>query len=185
MFSSETVTTSQTNLPVTLTNTEADRITKRLGEIVQQHQVCYEVWPEWYMKDGRKIQIGFELELCGINHADSNEDQHPVPGCPICLRTYSELCEIANWVLPVEERPSRYEIQAFDHSLHVASAKRFRRLEVVVTIVIMHRNDFNRPIDECESRCLKEMRQRLSLLGIREDVWHEDKRKAVLERKFK
>lgn len=59
----------------------------RLRESVQQHQVCYEVWPEWYMKDGRKIQIGFELQLCGINnHVVLNGDPvHSVPGCPIAF----------------------------------------------------------------------------------------------------
>ena len=184
MYSSENVLTKTTSVEATLANTEMNAIIDRLREIVQLHQVSYEVWPEWYMKDGIKIQIGFELQLCGINHADSNGNaEHPVPGCPICFKTYSELREIANWVLPIDERPSRYEIQAFDHALHVASAKRFRRREVVVTIVIMHRSDFNRPVDDCENRCLKEMRQRLSQLGIREDVWHEDK--AVTERKLK
>ena len=187
MFSSETVITGQTNVPVALTNTETETITKRLREIVQQHQVCYEVWPEWYMKDGRKMQIGFELQLCGISNPAGTETDsyHPLPGCPHCSRTYRELRQIAEWVLPIEERPSRYEIQAFDHALHTASAKRFKRKEVVVTIVIMHRSDFNRPVDDCESRCLKEMRQRLAGLGIREDIWREDKRQTGIEGRFK
>ena len=159
-------------------NMTSDALLTRLREIVRQHQVCYEVWPEWYVKSGTKIKIGFELQLCGINsHGDSSGPLHPVPGCPICFRTYSDLRKIAEWVLPVDERPSRYEIQAFDHALHMASAKRFKRKEVVVTIVIMHRNDFNRPVDDCENRCLKEMKERLKQLGIREDVWREERGK--------
>lgn len=159
-------------------NTTSEALLTHLREIVRQHQVCYEVWPEWYMKDGSKIKIGFELQLCGINsHLGSNGPVHPVPGCPICFRTYSDLREIAEWVLPIDERPSRYEIQAFDHALHMVSAKRFKRKEVIVTIVIMHRYDFNRPVDECEKRCLKEMKERLKQLGIREDVWHEERGK--------
>lgn len=153
-----------------------DELLTHLREMVRQHQVCYEVWPEWSMKDGSKIE-NFELQLYGISsHADSNANaQHPVPGCPICLRTYSDLREIAEWALPADERPSRYEIQAFDHALHLASARRFRRKEVVVTIVIMHRDDFNRAIDDCENRCLKEMKERLKQLGIREDIWREER----------
>ena len=186
MFTNESPMTSKENLvaPVTMTT---DAGLAHLREIAQQHQVCYEVWPEWSMKEGRKLQIGFELQLCGVNsHAVSSGDtRHPVPGCQICLRTYNELREIAEWVLPVDERPSRYEIQAFDHAWHVAPAKRFRRNEVVLTIVIMHRDDFNQPVDDCESRCLKEMRQRLAQLGICEDVGREDKRGMALERKMK
>lgn len=186
MFTND-VATATTENPVAPVSTTTDAGPGHLREIVQQHQVCYEVWPEWYMKDGRRLQIGFELELCGVNSqaVSSGDTRHPVPGCPICLHTYKDLREIAEWVLPVDERPSRYEIQAFDHAWHVAPPKRFKRNEVVVTIVIMHRNDFNRPVDDCESRCLKEMRQRLAQLGICENVWREDKSGMALERKMK
>lgn len=178
MFTSESATTTAGG-PAATIDPASDELLNRLRGIVQEHQVCYEVWPEWYMKDGVKIKIGFELQLCGINAhlASDGSGHHPVPGCPICFRTYNELREIAEWALPIDERPSRYEIQAFDHALHLASAKRFRRREVVVTIVIMHRNDFNRPVDDCENRCLREMKERLNQLGIHEDVWRQERGK--------
>lgn len=166
--------TAQFVLPDVVTNRPAASLVERLREIAGKHQTCYEVWPEWSTKDGRKIQIGFELQLCGVNeHAVQNE-KHPVPGCPQCFHTYSELREIAEWILPLEERPSRYDIQTFDHALHQAPSKRQRRSEVVVTVVIMHRSDFNRPVNDCESRCLREMREKLSWLGIREDIWRSE-----------
>ena len=168
-----------------MANQQAATLVERLRVIARKHQTCYELWPDWSTKDGQKIQIGFELQLCGVNeHAVSN-GKHPVPGCPQCFHTYTELRQIAEWILPLEERPSRYEIQSFDHALHQAPAKRQRRSEVVVTIVIMHRKDFNRPVDDCESLCLKEMRQRLTQLGIREDVWRDDERQSVPEGEMK
>lgn len=146
---------------------------ERLREIGRIHKVCYEVFPEWSTKDGQKLQIGFELELCGIS---SNEKcLHPLPGCPYCWRAYDDIREIGEWILPPDDRPSRYEIQAFDRALHVAPAKRRRRNEVIVRIVIMHRSDFNRPIDDCENRCLREMRDRLSKLGIHEEIWRQER----------
>lgn len=177
MFSSDSATTTAAPNPAAISDPARNELLNRLRGIVQEHQVCYEVWPEWSMKDGVKIKIGFELQLCGVNsHVASDGGlQHPVPGCPICFRTYNELRELAEWALPIDERPSRYDIQAFDHALHLASAKRVRRREVVVTIVIMHRNDFNRPVDDCENRCLKEMKDRLKQLGIHEDVWREER----------
>ena len=51
--------------------------------------------------------------------------------------------------------------------------KRKSRNEVVLTIHIMHRSDFNREVDDCEDRCLKEMQQHLHQLGIVEGMWHE------------
>ena len=147
----------------------------RLRQITEKHQVCYEVRSEWSIAEGKKISIGFELDLCGVNAHVGTGSDHAVPGCSHCARTYEELREIAEWILPREERPSRYEIRPFDRALHIAPAKRFRRSEVVVTIVILHRSDFNRPVDDCENRCLTEMRQRLSQVGIRQDAWYANK----------
>jgi hypothetical protein len=142
--------------------------------MARKHQVCYEVWPEWSMAGERKIQIGFELQLCGTNaHTSLDVRDDPVPGCAQCVSTYGELRQIAEWSLPHEERASRYEIGAFDHALHIAPGRRKSRSEVVLSIHIMHRHDFNRAVDECEDRCLKETRQRLQELEIVEGVWHE------------
>ena len=145
---------------------------ERLRQIVERHQVCYEVWPERSVAGERKIQIGFELQLCGTNsHLAAKGDHQIVPGCEYCLSTYTELREIAEWILPRDERPSRYEIAGFDRALHIAPPSRRSRSEVVLTIHILHRSDFNRDVDDCENRCLKEMRVKLSALGIRERIW--------------
>jgi hypothetical protein len=51
---------------------------------------------------------------------------------------------------------------------------------VVLTIHIMHRADFNRDVDDCEHRCLKEMRSRLKQLGIYEGKWRSDAEKTAV-----
>lgn len=172
--------TATTQVAEALNRVANDAPMERLREIARSHQVCYEVWPERSVSEGRAIRIGFELQLCGANaHTSTDGPNHPVPGCAHCVSTYGELRQIAEWILPREERPSRYEIGAFDHSLHIAPPKRRRRNEVVVSIHIMHRHDFNRAVDDCEDRCLKEMRQRLHQLGIVEGLWHEPEDKEV------
>jgi len=150
---------------------------EQLRAIARKHQVCYEVWPERSVAEGRRIQIGFELQLCGTNEHLTTKAQQPVPGCAICQGTYDDLKRIADWILPREERPSRYEIGGFDRSLHVAPHSRHSRNEVVVPIHIMHRTEFNREVDDCENRCLKEMRGRLNQLGIYEGRWRSDDEK--------
>lgn len=149
---------------------------ERLRQIVEKHQICYEVWPERSVAGGRKIVIGFELQLCGTNSHVAAKCGQPVPGCKYCSETYEDLRQIADWILPKEERPSRYEISAFDRALHIAPRQRRSRAEVVLTVHILHRSDFNREVDDCENRCLKEMRQRLSQLGIRQDMWRGENR---------
>ena len=165
--------------PDTLINPESTP--SRLLEIAEKHQVCYEVWPERSVAQGRKIQIGFELQLCGTNsHVAAEGDHQPIPGCEYCLSTYEDLRQIAEWILPRDERPSRYEISAFDRALHVAPHSRHSRSEVVLTIHIMHRADFNRDVDDCENRCLKEMRGRLKQLGVYEGKWRSEAEKTAV-----
>jgi hypothetical protein len=143
---------------------------ERLRLIARQHQVCYEIWPAWSTLGGTRTQKGFDLLLCGVNGHVVHEGNspHAVSCCTHCAHTYSELREIAEWVLDLKKAPSGFQIHSFDRAPHLAPPHRHHRSEIVVTTAIFHRADHN-PGD-CESECLKEIRERLSKLGIREDV---------------
>lgn len=95
------------------------------------------------------------------------EGEPLTPGCQYCYETFKDLRKIAEWIMPQERRPSRYEISIFDGSIHSASKRRFRP-EVVLNMKIVHREAFDQPVDECEELCLKEMRQKLAELGVPE-----------------
>jgi len=45
------------------------------------------------------------------------------------------------------------------------------RKDIVVAIDIAHRDRFDRPVDECEMRCLREMKEALKQLGARPERW--------------
>jgi hypothetical protein len=68
--------------------------------------------------------------------------------------------------MPKEERPSKYEVSIFDQAIRY-SAAHGNRPDVQLTIRILHREHWDNPIDECETRCLKEMEDRLSEIGAR------------------
>lgn len=147
----------------------AAAVAARLGDIVRKHAACYEVWPEWSLDGGRRVKVGFELQLCGTNaRCAAHETFHHVPGCHSCRQTYEDLKEVAEWMLPNERRASRYEIQTFDRALHIAPRGRGARSEVVLTVKILHRHGFNDPVDACEELCLREMRRKLADLGMKE-----------------
>ncbi|MEW5976373.1 MAG: hypothetical protein AB1898_11285 [Acidobacteriota bacterium] len=139
----------------------------QLKTFVLDHQVCYEVWPEYLIVKRKRVQVGFGLELCGI-HGQHNT--HPMPGCPQCYEVYTKLRKIAEWIEPQEERPSQYEIQPFDRALHESAKRRFRP-EVTLTLKILHREGFDQPVDACGERCLKEMTQKLGELGATRGKW--------------
>lgn len=145
-----------------ITGTQSsDAVAARLRGLIERHSVHYETRPEEQFVNGRIIKIGFELQLYGTH--DQGEARL-TPGSESCLHTFADLREIAEWIMPHDERPSRYEIVPFDRALHLSPAHKLRG-EIVLTMKILHRDGFFEPIDECEQRCLAEMKQKLGDLG--------------------
>ncbi len=138
---------------------ENDSIEK-LKAIVEKHTVRYEVWPHYDIHDGVRVTVGFDLELHGTHdHGYTRQS----PGCSLCKETFEDLRQIAEWILPREERPSRYDVSIFDQSLHSSGNG---PVEVVLPIRIAHKNDYFGPVDDCEQRCLKDMEQKLAELDV-------------------
>lgn len=134
--------------------------------LIKDHSVCFETWYEYAMVDGVRTHVGYALRLSGVNKHENGD--HSVPGCSYCRQTYADLCRIGRWILPPDDRASQYRIEPFDASFHIAPNARAHREEVVVTIQVLHRDDPNRPADECEKRCLNEMREKLKDFGVME-----------------
>lgn len=131
-----------------------------LRQIVEKHTVRQEVWPHYEMNDGKRVMVGFDLELHGTHDHGTTRFS---PGCHLCRETYQDLYRIAESILPKEQRPSEYEIPPFDASLYGTPKGPF---EVVLPIRIEHRHNFFGPVDSCEERCLKEMQEKLDALGV-------------------
>lgn len=145
---------------------EANDLSK-IKDLVQRFQVCWEVYPEQVLTRDEIRKVGFALELYGT-HAPGTE--HVMPGCEHCRPVQEALGEIAHWILPREERPSMYEVTVDTQALSY-SRERGNRPDVQVTIRILHRGDLEKPIDECEVRCLTDMQQALRNIGACKSVW--------------
>ncbi len=137
-----------------------------LSDLVRKYQVCWEVWPEYVMLYGKKEQVGFELELSGT-HADM---AHLSPGCQECRKVFAALVEIADWILPKDKRPTRYEFQPYETRILYAQARDYRP-DVTLSIKLLHRENFFSAVDPCEERCLAEIQQKLRELGGCQRLW--------------
>jgi hypothetical protein len=82
------------------------------------------------------------------------------------VNTFADLRRIAEWIIPKEPHDSKYEIMPFDAALHETPARKLVP-EVALSIMIEHRHNFYESINECETRCLREMEQKLKQLGVR------------------
>ncbi len=141
---------------------------ERLRALVREHRVCWEVWPEQLaVGDRGPFQVGFDLLL---NGAHAHDKDRASPGCEKCKLIFERLREIAEWIVPKVERPSRYDIQIFDHAVHYAP-ERGNRPDVALTIKILHRSEIDRPVDECEVLCLNEMKAKLAQIGAQHRQW--------------
>lgn len=147
---------------------EAPENLERLRALVREHRVSWEVWPERLVaKDRGLLQVGFDLVL---NGAHAHDDDRPSPGCERCKLIFEHLREIAGWIVPKAERPTRYDIQIFDHAIHFAP-ERHNRADVALTIKILHRSPIDAPLDECEVLCLNDMKAKLIQLGVQHRQW--------------
>ncbi len=151
---------------------QTSELIKHLGLIARQHKVCYEVWPLWSSSEGVRAQIGFEVVLCGVNGHVRREGGvlHPVTSCQHCALSHAALREIAEWIVPLKKPPLSYKIYSFDHTLHLGPPNRQYRSEIISTTAILDPAYRNQRDCQSESECLKELRERLFALGIREDV---------------
>ncbi len=142
--------------------------TARLSAFVREHRVCWEVLPELLpVPDEPPMQIGFKLELYG---AHTHGTEPPRPGCEQCRTILGHLREIAEWILPKAERPSRYDLSVSDNVI-LYDPVRHNRSEVTVTITILHRAQLDAPVDACEIFCLHEMEGKLKDIGARYRNW--------------
>jgi hypothetical protein len=60
----------------------------------------------------------------------------------------------------------QFEVLSFDNSLHESPLRNFRP-EVVLALRILHKHGFERPVDDCEERCLRQIENALKQLGMR------------------
>lgn len=134
-----------------------------LAEIARTRKVHFDVEPEIIIRGSERVKVGFQVHLWAV-HA---KGARALPGCPKCWDLVEDLRRIAEEVVPADERPSRTELTSFRPALYDSRVVPGSD-EVSVTIRLIHREGYERPIDACEERCLKEIRARLRVLGIRE-----------------
>jgi len=135
--------------------------------LVQRFRVCWEVYPLQILAEEGIRKIGFDLELCGTPECGA---EHVVPGCEHCQRVEIALQEIADWILRRESPASGHLVTPDSGSLSYAPV-RANRPDVVVRVFIGHRHEWDKPADECEERCLKDMEQALRDLGACKGGW--------------
>lgn len=134
-----------------------------LAAFVRGHRVHFDVIPEVTFRGSERLKVGYVVRLWAV-HA---KGARALPACGKCDELIARLREIALTVTPPSDRPTMTAIEPFEHALYdsreVPGAD-----EVMLSMRLTHRAEYAAPIDVCEDRCLKEVRDALKSLGARE-----------------
>jgi len=85
---------------------------------------------------------------------------------------FRHLREIAEWIMPKEERLSVYEVDVFESEICYDPTRGWRP-EIVLNILIRHHSRYDMPVDECEVLCLNEMKAKLLQIGAQYQCWRD------------
>jgi hypothetical protein len=69
-------------------------------------------------------------------------------------------------VLPHNPGETEFDVLPFDNSLHENVRRNFRP-EIVLAFRILHKRGFDKPVDNCEKDCLRQIESKLRQLGFR------------------
>lgn len=136
---------------------------QELRALAKRRHVHFDVRPDVTYRDHRPMAVGFEVRVWGVH----DKGAHAMPGCAQCRPILEELEQIVRWALPPKESETRIEVVPCDRSLYDSKVLPGAD-EVFVAVRVEHRGAMELPVDACEERCLKRIRQRLRELGIAE-----------------
>jgi len=142
-----------------------------LKEWVRQHRVTWELGAWQELAEHQVTTVGFELRLFGQHGPHSGAS----PGCEQCVSLHEKLRAIALAAFPKEHRPTKYEVEPFDASFRLRPESEWTP-EVQLTVHIVHRDGYLRPLDECEKRCAEEIQKALRGLGVQPKSWSDTRR---------
>lgn len=144
-----------------------------LQEWVRQHRVTWELGAWQELVDHRPTTVGFELRLFAQHGPHSGAS----PGCEQCVSLHERLRAIALAAFPQEHRPTKYEIEPLHASFHLRPESEWKP-ELQLTVHIVHRDGYLRPLDECEKRCAEEIQKTLRALGVQPRTWSDARKGA-------
>ncbi len=132
-----------------------------LKPVEEARQVCYEVWPDWAHVQGRRVQVGFEVDLCATCEARAPAGAREYERW---VDTFDGLKHLAKSIMPPDCGEVEFELLPYDNAVHESLRRGFRP-EVVLAIRIVRRCQLA-PVNGCEERCLRQVENRLKELGI-------------------
>ncbi len=148
--------------------------TAELRQIVKKHKVYWILQELININDkGDKTKNGFALYLVGTHDEISDGGK--------TSEIFKNLDRIARWILPEENAEVRIEIREIESAFFYLPGddRDEDRKNHVVSLRVLHREGFHRPIDKFQIEATKEMEKKLKRIGSPKDRWKQSFRESV------
>lgn len=143
-----------------------------LRELVKDHGVAFELHPAFSLPSGKRVQVGFDLELYGAHDGEHGPKKGEV-ACEGCAQVWDHLREIAAEVVAADGNGDGiYRVDPFRPGVTVATRRKGadgqNREDVELVLEIRSRGEHVEDLDPCEEKCVKPLVESLRELGARE-----------------
>jgi len=124
------------------------------------HRPLFEVWRFQHLVDGRRVQIGYELELTALCPRSGLRG-----ACCEDVVIWERLAEVARKVAPDDDEELELEVEPYDAS-HRCGPDTSWAPAVRLTARVVHRERYFEEVDAQDRRTLGDIEDRLATLGI-------------------
>jgi hypothetical protein len=144
-----------------------DSDTGQMMRIVRDHKVFWTTVPIELAGGEGVVRVGMSLALVGTDAegtipGDESEHHH----------VFDKLQELAEWLVPKDDPNVEFEIRRNENiTFYLPDDLRTKRKNYVVGIRILHNEGFNLPMDEYQTRILKQLESKLKELDCPKDHW--------------
>jgi len=127
---------------------------------VDDHRPLFELWRLEQLVDGRRVQIGYQLELTALCPRRGSRG-----ACCTDVEIWERLSEVARKVAPEADDALELEIEPYDAS-HRCGPDTSWAPAVRLTAQVVHRDDYFGAVDAGDRRILAEVEGRLDALRV-------------------
>jgi len=143
-----------------------------LRDLVKEHGVAFEFHPAFSMATGKRVQVGYDVELYGAHDGEHGPHREPQAGCDRCAEVWERLREIVAEIVTAEGGDSIYRVDPFRPGLTLANKRKGPdgrdREAVELVLEIRHKGEHGEGIDPCEEECLRPVIDSLREVGAHE-----------------
>lgn len=139
-------------------------------EVVSRRKICYDTEPYYINRQGKLVQIGYQLTIYGTLDGTAEDVTPDTPGFEEVEQDVRRLAEAVSHTCGALHM---CESTILDPSQITYSHERNMRPDVTVHIPVFDQDNFGHPVDDKVNQMLHSAVGLLEEMGVRKTEWHD------------